>query len=188
MTVPGIFVPHKSLFRAFAIVCLVFTAANYCNGFQCMRTCATSCCCPTVCAGTVFTAGNEPGDLKVHIVGSKYDTIEAYFKNELFYRETFAKTCSLQCGSNVALAPANAYGTFAVRFGTNHATVRVYGWKKDQEKPEIKELTLDPDHAVTMTWMTTRILKVAYGSCQSKEYILRFNDADNAWTELYKSP
>ncbi len=150
--------------------------------------CVSECCCSPVCGPAVLTAGDQPADLQVHIVGDRYDTIEAFFKTELFYRETLPATCNLHCGQNVVLAPGNPNGTFAVRYGKHADSFRIYGWKKDQEKPEIKELTLEAGHAVRLTWVTTRILKVHYGPCQAKEFIIRFNDSDTPWTVLYPGP
>jgi hypothetical protein len=145
-------------------------------------------CCSPVCCNTTYMTGDQPAALQVHVVGERYDTIEAYFRTDLFFRETLPNSSNLHCGSNVLLAPANLYGTFAIRFGEHLDSFRVYGWKKDQEKPQFMEMTLDPGHEVSLTWITTRILKVKYGPCWSKEYIVRFNDADKTWTELYKTP
>jgi hypothetical protein len=133
-------------------------------------------------------AGGAPGDLKVHVVGPRYDTIEAFFKNELFYRETLAGAVNLHCGDNIFLAPANSYGTFAVRYGACGNSIKVYGWKRDQEKPEFRSVTFEAGQPVQIRWITTRILKVTYGSNFGKEYILRFNDSDVPWTVLYASP
>lgn len=146
--------------------------------------CAPSCNTLSECGPTILVAGEQPGDLKVAICGESFDTIEAFFREELFYREKLPGTANLHCG-NVALAPRNDFGTFAVRFGPNLDSFKVYGWRKDSEKPEAKALTLEPGYPIAIQWMTTRILKVTYGPNLTKEYIIRFNDSNiTPWTEL----
>lgn len=147
----------------------------------------SSCSCSS-CCNSVFRAGEGSADLKVRVVGSAFDTIEAYFKDELYFRDTFPHSCNLHCGNHVAVAPKNDFGTFAVRFGKCGDSVRIYGWKKDAEKPEMQELTLEPGYPVRICWETSRILKVHYGPRQAKEYVIRFSDADQAWLPLYQTP
>jgi len=138
---------------------------------------------PVYMCPTVLTAGNEPEDLKVYITGPRFDTIEAYFRHEL-WRDTLPGAINLHCYCNVVLASKNPFGTFAVRFGANHDTLRVYGWKTSNPQPEWRTLTLEPGYPIAMEWVTTRILKVKYGPQYEKECILRFNDSDQPWTQF----
>jgi hypothetical protein len=143
---------------------------------------------------SVFSTGDQPGDLKVQIVGQHADTIEVYFHNQgidldQFHRQTYAATENLQFGDNVVLAPKNPSGTFAVRYGYNRDHVTVYGFRKDRIDFLHKDLPLDPGYAACLTWITTQILKVQYGPCHSKEMVVRFNgNADQAWTILFPNP
>src|SRR5579859_4086822 len=96
--------------------------------------CQPECLLP-ICPPTVLETGPDSDDLKVHIVGANFDTVEVYFKTEYFYRETFPNTANLQYGNRIALAHKNKFGTFAVQIGDG-SVVRAYGWKSSKEKPE----------------------------------------------------
>jgi hypothetical protein len=136
-------------------------------------------------APTELGTGPNSDDLKVHVVGKSRDTIEVYFKTEYFYREQFAGAACLQQGNAIALACKNKFGTFSVRLD-NKSIVKAYGWRANKEKPESIEIPVTKNCRVVMEWVTDRILKVRHGHGLSKSTIVRFNDADNAWTELFK--
>ena len=59
-------------------------------------------------------AGPDSGDLKIHVVGKHFNSIEVFFRSEIFYRETFPNTSYLQYGHRISIAPKNKLGTFAV--------------------------------------------------------------------------
>jgi hypothetical protein len=142
--------------------------------------------CPRWCSPappTELVTGNDPNDLKIEVVGPYFGTIEVYFRNE-FYRETFANTAWLQYDHYIALAPKNSWGTFAV-LHDGGSSVKAYGWKKDKTAPEFREIPVMTGHPVMMQWVTDRILKVRYGPCLEKETIVRFNDSDTPWTQLF---
>jgi hypothetical protein len=144
-------------------------------------------CCEVV-PPTRFETGPDSDDLKVFIVGERLDTIEAYFKTEYFYRETFPNT-SLLGAHRIALAKKNKVGTFAVQIGDG-STVRAYGWRSSQEKPLTYDIAVDPSCGVHMEWVTDRIIKVTHGPGLTKSTVVRFNGpegADKAWTELFKN-
>lgn len=142
----------------------------------------TAACVPA-CGPTELQAGDESDDLRVHIVGRSYDTIEAFFRNEMV-RDALPQSMNLHCFQSVLLAPKNPFGTFAVRYGPRGEFVKVYGWKKDEARPQTRALSLEPGYPVRMEWVTTRILKVRHGAYGHREVIVRFNDADVAWTGL----
>ncbi len=136
---------------------------------------------------TQLATGSDPEDLKIHIEGPYFDTIEVFFQNQ-FYRETFPNTAWLQYGNCIALAPKNPkkpLGTFAVLHGCG-SSVKVYGWTTSPvPPPKSMEIPVDMGCPVTMQWVTDRILKVRYGPGLAKETIVRFDDATPAWTQLY---
>jgi hypothetical protein len=135
---------------------------------------------------TELATGPDTDDLKIQVVGPHFDTIEVYFKTEYFYRETFPHTWNLHCGNRISLAAKNKFGTFAVLVGDG-SLVRAYGWKSSVEKPVSIDIPVEKGHAVVMEWVTDRILKVRHGSWLSRSTIVRFNDADKPWTELFKN-
>jgi hypothetical protein len=128
---------------------------------------------------TELSTGNDPEDLKVHIVGPRFDTIEVYFQNQ-FYRHTFPNTSWLQYENRVVLAPLNPkqspVGTFAVLHGGG-TTVTVYGWVSSPLRPVSTDIAVVPSCPVTMQWVTDRIFKVRHGPGLSKETIVRFEDS-----------
>ena len=71
-----------------------------------------------------------------------------------------------------------------MRYGPYHDTLRVYGWKKNNPRPEPRTLTFEPGCPIEMEWITTRIIKVKYGPHHEKQCILRFTDADKPWERL----
>jgi len=148
-----------------------------------------SCQCPACAQPRRCKAGDESGDLKIHIVGNRANTVEAFFKEE-YFRIDFPLTWDLGCGSDVKLAKKNTFGTFAVRFGMYRDRFQVFGWKEGKFQPEqTSVILLERGYPVTLEWVTSRILKVRYGRRLMKEYVLRFNDADApaGWTGLYQT-
>jgi hypothetical protein len=147
--------------------------------------------CPTPCdvcdplPGSVFLAGSDLENLQVHVVGARRDKLEIYFRNE-FFPDTLDGATNLQLNNSVVLAPANPYGTFAVRYGPDQETFKVYGWKKNETAPvSYGPIAVDRGSPACLRWVTPRILKITYGPEQSKTFILRFNDSDTPWTVLY---
>jgi hypothetical protein len=150
-------------------------------------------CPPPVCdvceppPGSVFRAGDEAANLQVHVVGTRFDTLEVYFSNQYFFRDKLNGAGDLRLDNSVILAPANPYGTFAVRYGPGQETFKVYGWKTNETSPvSFGPIAVDPGSPACLRWVTPRILKVTYGPEQSKTFILRFNDSDKPWTVLYR--
>ena len=132
---------------------------------------------------TELETGPDSDDLKIHVIGPQFDTIEVYFKTEYFYTEKFPNTWYLQYGNRISLAKKNKFGTFAVLVGDG-SLVRAYGWKSSVQKPEALDIPVEKGYPVQMQWVTDRILKVRHGDCLSKSTIVRFNDVDKAWTTL----
>jgi hypothetical protein len=172
----------------------VFAAAAFGERHWTVQTaCAGDCWTPSCCGYTEYSAGESPNDLKVHVVGDRFDTIEVTFHNEgvdldQFKRVTFPETLNLHCAGNIVLAPRNPSGTFAVRYGAHLDKVRVYGWRKQTITLIDHDLPVDPNYPVRIQWMTTQIVKVHHGPNQSKELIFQFNsntDPPSAWQPLY---
>lgn len=173
--------------------------------------CVPNCCVPYIppslgeaASGTVFRSGTDSEYLEVRVVGPDFGTLEIYLHSASQDRDEFARDVlpgaqNLQYGGSVVLAPPNPYGTFAVRYGYNQDTFKVYGWKKGATAPvsypQKKSLadgaqgdpvTLVPGQPVQLEWVTPRILRASAGA---KSLILRFSSADDPWgNPLYKTP
>jgi hypothetical protein len=173
---------------AVAVAWIVFPVNDLNAGYRHSWNCCAAASCQPVCSNTGCAASNDPNGLKIHIVGLKHDTIEAFFKTDFYYRDILPGALNLHCGVNVALAPENVNGTFAVRFGPQLDSFHVYGWKADQEQPVQYSATLQAGYPVYMKWITPHILKVQYGPNYSKEFVIRFMDSDQPWKILYSSP
>jgi hypothetical protein len=181
-------VPSRVFFLFVGALTLVLCStmsAQKAEAFGRRSTCYPVCTIPVAPPPTELETGPDSDDLKVHIVGEYFDTIEVYFKTEYFYRETFPNTSYLQFGNRISLAHKNKFGTFAVLIADG-SLVKAYGWKSSKEKPETLDIPVEKGCEVVMEWVTDRILKVKRGPGLSKSTIVRFNDADKAWTELYK--
>lgn len=87
--------------------------------------------------------------------------------------------------------PANEWGTFAVRYGPNQDTFKIYGWGSGDTPIMYGPYTLEPGYPVYFRWITSQILKVTCCSSNglSKTLIVRFrSDAAGNWgweDELY---
>lgn len=137
--------------------------------------------CSCVACPTIYRAGDDADDLQVHVVGSRFDTIEAYFRQE-YYRETLP-TANLHC-RRVVLGPDDAYGTFAVQLGDACDSFKAYGWKQGKFEPTATMiLTPEAGCCACLHWVTPRILKITWG--RAKELVIRFNDSDEGWSVLY---
>lgn len=149
-------------------------------------------CPPLLCevCETAYQAGNADENIQIRVVGPEHGAIEIYYHSAAQNRDEFARdeisgAKNLHCHQSILLAPPGPYGTFAVRFGHRHDMFKVYGWKKTATAPEMNgPITLEPGHHVHLEWVTPRILRA---TAHDKEMVLRFNDADKAWSVLYKN-
>src|SRR5262249_34583896 len=91
--------PVCLLFVGALTSCLCWTlSAQKAEAFGRRGTCYPACPVPVMPPPTELETGPDSDDLKIHIVGNYFDTIEVYFKTEYFYRETFPGTSYLQYG------------------------------------------------------------------------------------------
>jgi hypothetical protein len=135
---------------------------------------------------SVLAAGPEHADLKIHIVGDYGDTIEVFFRDDL-YRETFPVGSYLQYG-RVILGPSSTHGTFAVCYGPSCDTLKVYGYRTAGTEPVVYgPVQLMPGWPVDPQWVTPTILKVRFGPQLSHELILKFTGSASGWRVLYDS-
>jgi hypothetical protein len=136
-------------------------------------------------------AGDQPGDLQIHVVGEHHDIIEVYFHVEgvdldQFRRVPFPNTLHIDLDDDVILAPKNAGGTFALIYGKHRDYVKAFGWKAGTTELESFDLPVEPGYPVRLKWVTTQILKAQFGKGYSKECVVQFNaKGDQAWKILF---
>jgi hypothetical protein len=102
---------------------------------------------------------------------------------ERFYVDQLAGAWNLHENRSLALAPANEWGTFAVRFGENQDWFKIYGWDSHDEPSMFGPYALMPGYPVCIRWISPRIVKITSGANPTVTLIVRFNPDDtNRWT------
>lgn len=149
----------------------------------CQQTCAMT-------YQTEYCAGDQPDDLQVHVTGKGFDTLEMYFRNEV-YRQQIPNGTNLHCNQNIILARKNPLGTFAVRYGERTDRIIAFAWFLEPDgKPTPKpistgELRPFPDEPVSMRWVSDRVLKIVPSCDQDRSLILRFtNEGGKNWQKF----
>ena len=161
----------------------------------------TSCavCVPTQACRTVYMAGEEDGQLQVHITGKSFNTVEAYFSNN-YYTDTITGESNLHCHSHILLAKPSDYGTFAIRYGRCADQFVAYGFFKKDRQIKITNdprqishgdvglvLGVEPGFPISLSWVSNRLLKVKHGANGSKSLVLKFfgDEGSGYWSVLH---
>jgi hypothetical protein len=92
-----------------------------------------------------------------------------------FFRDTIDGASCLYTNNSLALAPANEWGTFAVRYGPYQDKFNIYGWCSDGKLSIYRGASPVPGHPVCLRWITSRIVRVEFGAGSAQPLILRFN-------------
>jgi hypothetical protein len=145
---------------------------------------------PLACTDcTVFRAGPPGENLQIFVVGPTFNDLDIYFKaneqqqNVLLERKLDGAS-DLHLNGSLSLAPLNPAGTFAVRYGPDQSTFKLFAWKSQSTKiTATVSVQLEPKHPVCFTWITSRMLSVAYGANFAKREIYRL-DSQDRWVDV----
>ena len=136
-------------------------------------------------SGTVFQVSN----LQVRVTGKDFNEIEAYFTatepDQNVKTDTFPNSRDIQFNDHIILAPANPAGTFAVRYGPELDTFKLYSWQlQANDLNAFGPITLEPGHSVCLTFVTPRLLKATFGPDHSKTKLYRCIANSNVWIDV----
>ena len=133
-------------------------------------------------------AGTSPENLQVHIVGEAFDTLEVFYKENL-YRETLTGSANLHCNNSVLLAPLSDFGTFAVRLRPLPRQLQGLRLATDgQEGTGLLRRVASRGRLPDRDALDhPQILKVNYGPNGCKEFILKFNGGNTCWDVIYQT-
>ncbi|MCE9566005.1 MAG: hypothetical protein K8U57_28610 [Planctomycetes bacterium] len=148
--------------------------------------CTTVCPIEHCCAPSTIQVGSQPDDLKIRVSGDRSHRLEIYFRDEVRTVE-FAGSGYLHCAGRIVTAPANEFGTFAVRTGEADDTIQFFAWRKGGDGavtlvPSVP-LTLERQHPLQVEWISTRTARVAFGN-QQKTTIIRYHDVTTKWQQF----
>ena len=152
------------------------------------KSCYSVCCCQSK-----FLAGKEDGNLQVHVSGEKKNRLEIFLQDN-YYLDELSGLVNLHCCASFSLAKPGEFGTFAMRYGKCCDKFVAYGVFKNRKLIKItndhlqlnsSEVGLvndiDPDHPISMTWVTKRVLKIEHGKSGSKTKVLKFFGCRGRW-------
>ena len=134
---------------------------------------------------TSFHVGNEADDLKLKVVGDKFNKLELFFRDEV-RTIPFDTACNLHCNGRLTFAKESDFGAFTVRYGLADDAVQFFAWKKGGPGGAVtltssNPITLKPGNTVVVEWITTKTAKLRSGSSPEVTMIVRFSDADTPW-------
>jgi hypothetical protein len=181
------------IIRTLLAVCICATPVDAGPFQHCRTTCA-----PVRVCQTVYRAGEQDGQLQVHISGTTFNTVETYLFDN-YYVDAISGEMNLHCCSQILLAPPSDYGTFAIRYGRSHDQFVAYGVFKKGKQIKItndsRQLTagnvglvvgVDTGFPISLGWVSTRLLKIKHGPQGSKSLVLKFFGAEGEgyWSVL----
>ncbi|WZO96092.1 hypothetical protein EP7_003072 [Isosphaeraceae bacterium EP7] len=134
---------------------------------------------------TSFEAGSDSNDLRLRISGPTYNTVEAYFRNNLARRD-FRDASKLYRRGQIAIASKGPNGAFAVRHGSKQDTFTAVAFKTDKETPEVLTLTPKNGSPLLLEWVTPEVIRARYGESYLLSVSVRFFDSDTGWKVLHQ--
>lgn len=168
----------------FIFLCCVFEfpVCGFCQDRCFLPACQT---CYVALPQTSFHVGNDPDDLKLNVVGDKFNKLELFFRDEV-RTIPLDTACNLHCNRRLAFAKESDFGAFSVRYGLADDTVQFFAWKKSGPGGAVtltstNPITLKPGNTVVVEWVTTKTAKLRSGSSPEVTMIVRFSDADTPW-------
>jgi len=161
------------------------------------RLCRDSHCCNHRTCPTIHRAGEEDGQLQVHISGETFNAIEAFYHHNYFIDE-IVHEANVHCCAQVLLASPDKHGTFAIRYGARANQFVAYGVFNDQklvkvtnDPRQVSENSslvkgVDSRYPIKLIWISSQVLKIGHGRSANQTLILKFGgtDGDGYWTVL----